>query len=364
MMVWSSPAAGEGGDSRRVALRRVPRLMARGLALAWSVGRFELVLIVVFQLFEGLGVFAVLWLGRDVLSRVLGHGSDRLSSLVLPVLLAVLSFFVYNSAEQLAINRRQVLGEVVALRVMERILRVSSSVGLSAFDTEDFHDRLQRAVSGLADRAVRASRPMQLVQGLAGIFEDLVMLIGMIAVLFVIQPIVALLTLIAVAPWWLGSVRSGEQNFDFVRRTAPVERERGYLFELLTRRGPAKEVRAFNLGDFFYQRWRNTSENRLQQLQDNLRRRMRSEILGGLAIALIIVAALCSVLVFNETGMTSFADALTIAATLFLVAQTMTNAIASSNQFFESVPLVDDLADFLELGSAGRGVGGGPGESV
>ncbi|MFI0486732.1 ABC transporter ATP-binding protein [Actinomadura sp. 9N215] len=341
--------------SERITLRRAPRLIVRGLSLAWSVGRLELILISLFQVLEGLGVFAILWLGRDLLNAILDRGHDQLSSLTVPVLLAVLAFFLYNSAEQLAINRRQVLGEVVALRVMERVLRVTSSVGLAAFDTEGFHDRLQRVSTGMVGRPVQASRPMQLVQGLAGVLEDLLMLVGMFAVLFVIQPLVGLVALLVVVPWWLGSIRSGEQNFDFVRRTASVERERGYLFELLTRREPAKEVRAFNLGEFLYQRWGRSSEKRLSELKLNLRRRMKSEVLSGLAISVMIVVALCSVLVFNEADLTSFADALTVAATLVLIAQSMTNAIGSAKQFFESVPLVDDLADFLEWGSVGGG---------
>ncbi|WP_433234982.1 ABC transporter ATP-binding protein [Actinomadura nitritigenes] len=343
---------------RRVPLRGLAQPIARGLALSWSVGRVQFTLIVASQLLEGFGVFALLGLSRKVLTDALERRDVPLSTVVLTASGVVGVYFVVFAARVFANNRRQILGEIVTLRVMERILQVTSSVGLASFDSGLFHDRLERAV------ASASGRPRSLVLGLARMLRAFVMVVGVAAGLFLIQPFVALVAIAAVVPLWLGSVRSGEQNFDFVRRTAPVERERGYLFELLTRRGPAKEVRAFNLGDFFYQRWRKSSEKRLDQMRGNLRRRLRTEVVSNLAITLSFLAALGLLILLNETEVMSFAKAATAVGALLVLVRMLTLAISSTNEFFESVPLVDDLADFLALGSAGRGVGGGSGESV
>ncbi|MFI0486731.1 ABC transporter ATP-binding protein [Actinomadura sp. 9N215] len=306
-------------------------------------------LIVGFQLLEGIGIFALLGLARKVMTEVFERDDVRLSTVVYTTSAVVAVYFAVFATRVFANNRRQVLGEIVALRVMERILRVTSSVGLEAFDTDDFHDRLQRAVSSASDK------PRALVLGFARTLRAFIVLAGVAGALFLIQPLVALLAVVAVVPLWLGSIRSGEQHFEYVRRTAPVERERSYLFELLTRRGPAKEIRAFNLGDFLYQRWHDSSEKRLAAMRGNLSRRLRTEVVANVAITLSFLAALGALVALNEAGMMSFAKAATAVAALLVLIRMLTLAISSTNEFFESVPLVDDLADFLEWGSVGGG---------
>jgi ABC-type multidrug transport system fused ATPase/permease subunit len=318
----TAPEATADGGSRRLSLRRAPRLVARGLTLAWSVGRHRLVVILLLQIMESLGVLGLLLQARNLLTAVLAHDQVKLSATVVPAIGFVVAYLVFSTAEQLVSNRKQILGELVAWRVMERILRVSSSVELGQFDTGRFHDRLERATSSAANR------PVQLVQSLANMAEDLLMVGGVFLALFAIQPVIAVTAIAGVIPVWLASIRSGEQYFDFVRHTAPMDRERSYLLQLLTRRDSAKEVRAFNLGDYLYQRWRHRSEERLAQLHQTLRRRLHNDVAGGLGIVLLLTVALAVVFTLNATGLMSLAEAATTVAAVFVLGQMLLNLIS------------------------------------
>jgi hypothetical protein len=72
----------------------------------------------------------------------------------------------------------------------------------------------------------------------------------------------------------------------------PLERLRGCLGSLLTRRDPAKEVRAFELAGYLRRRWEGLWDERMVELRATARRRLRRSLAAGLGSVLLTAVAL------------------------------------------------------------------------
>jgi ATP-binding cassette, subfamily B, bacterial len=339
------PSVGVRGETpRRLSVRQLPRVAGGGLRFVWRAGKRDLIIIVSLQVLEAVTIFAVLVQVKLILDKVIrSNQGQSVSGLAAAAALFVVANGVVGVTQAFARSRTNLLSERVAWYVKSLILDVASDAPLAAFDAPTFHDRLQRSV------ASSQGRPLQLVQSLIGFGEALLTVLAATAALLLIQPIVAVVALAAAIPIWLTSIRGGELYYGFVCRTTPLDRERTYLYDLLTRRDAAKEVRAFDLGGLLTKRWQQRTQARFADMQATLQQRMRSTVRGSIGMSLLLSVALVVLFVLNETGVMTLAETATTAAAIFVLGQSIVNAVDRTNNFFEAAPLVDDLTEFLAV---------------
>ncbi|MGH8914527.1 MAG: hypothetical protein ACRDZM_08450 [Acidimicrobiia bacterium] len=135
------------------------------------------------------------------------------------------------------------MGQLVSREVRGRLLDVATAVDLEAFETPAFFNRLERA-RGASDQ------PYNMVFGLSGLIGSAVGVVGVIVALLAIEPLLVPLIVVVVVPAWLAASRRGEAFWTLVRTMTPNDRERHYLSELLSGRGPAKEIRSFGIATY------------------------------------------------------------------------------------------------------------------
>src|SRR5205807_7832516 len=132
---------------------------------------------------------------RDVVSKVLeadrthvGFGPvvPELALLALVLGLTGLAFSVQNSI-------RMLLSEQVEWVAFEKVLDVSCAVELEAFDSAEFHDLLQRAQQA-------GGRPLMLSQSLLTLAGSGSGVVGMLVVLFVLNPLLVPALLLGIVP--------------------------------------------------------------------------------------------------------------------------------------------------------------------
>jgi ATP-binding cassette subfamily B protein len=222
-------------------------------------------------------------------------------------------------------------------------LKVACLAELDDFDDSNFHDRLQRAATSAS------SRPMRLVQSIISIGQSVFGLVSLWAALIVLQPWIGLCMVLVVIPVWIGGTRVGAQYFNFIIRITAGDRSRGYLFNLLIARDPAKEIRAFNLAQELATRWRVSMNERIGLLADTLRKQLRASLISTFGSNVVLAIAATLLLMLNNAGILSLAQTAAVAGALLLFSQRLLGAVAQTNEFFESAPLVYDLNDFLSL---------------
>jgi ATP-binding cassette, subfamily B, bacterial len=271
-------------------LRRLPGVAGDALRLVWAAGPRALLISVVLKAVSGLGLAAMLLLGRGVLTGVLTAdrtGTSASAAGVLPRL-AALTAIIATLGFAAALGREvsSVLGTRTQRHAQGRIIDVACAVELEAYETPAFHDRLLRASLG------GQARPMQLVDGLLGLLGATVGILGVTAALLALQPWLVPLVLLAAVPLLASAAKAGEVLFGFHRRMTPAERQRAYLYSLLTGKDPAKEVRAFGLAGFLRGRYERLYEQHLTELRSTAHRWLRLLLSGTLGMAAALAATI------------------------------------------------------------------------
>jgi ATP-binding cassette, subfamily B, bacterial len=126
----------------------------------------------------------------------------------------------------------------------------SITIDLEYYEDPRFYDTLHRA------QQEAPYRPNQIVQGLIQIGQNGLSLLGIITLLFSFNYLLAFLLVCAALPTGLVRLIYARRSFSLEQGFTEKERKAWYYHFLMTDPGPAQEVRVFNLGPFFQDRYR------------------------------------------------------------------------------------------------------------
>jgi ATP-binding cassette, subfamily B, bacterial len=327
------------------SLRRLPRLCREAVQLVWAAGRRELLVVLVIKAVNGVGLAAILLLGKGVLDGVISAGrSGAGAGTVLPRLL-LLTVVMAGLGFLSAIGRehREILAELTSRHAQSQIIDVACAVELEAYDTPAFHNRLVRAAGG------GQFRPWQIVEGLTGLAGALVGIAGITLALLALQPWLVPLVLAAAVPLLIAVARGGEMMFGFHHRMTEVERRRNYLYMLLSGKEAAKELRAFGLAGFLRERFDRLYDQHVTELRKVARRRLRVALLGNLATTIVLSGIIAGLLVLALDGRIGLAEAGTAAGAVFVLGERLMSSVFSAGMLYESSLFIEDFTSFVAL---------------
>jgi ATP-binding cassette subfamily B protein len=141
---------------------------------------------------------------------------------------------------------RAQLGQRVNVMILEKALTLE----LTQFEDSEFYDKLTRA------RREASSRPLSLVMRTFGLGQNAVSLISFGGLLYRFSPWAVLLLVLAGLPAFLAEAKFSGEAFRLFRWRAPESRMQIYLESVLAREDYAKEVKLFDLGPRFLDRYR------------------------------------------------------------------------------------------------------------
>jgi ATP-binding cassette subfamily B protein len=149
---------------------------------------------------------------------------------------------------------RSLLGELLSNQISLQILRKTNSLDIAFFESEQFYDKLQNAYREAA------SRPLEIISQLFSLVQLAVTFSSLVLLLFrlhwAILPLIAITTL----PTLLVQSRYGGRNYWMLRRRAPELRKQQYFGNLLTSDWFIKEIRVFQLENYFLNLYRSLFE--------------------------------------------------------------------------------------------------------
>jgi ATP-binding cassette subfamily B protein len=328
----------------RGTFRDLPRLLVDSLRLVWGAGRREFLLTSTLQLVSATAIAAQLFIARELFQEVLGAGAARDLAGVAPELGALLAITVaLDFARAIENEQTRVLSELVARKALDRVLDVSTRIDLLAFESPDFYDQLTRA------RAQGQFRSFQIVSGFLGLLGSAVASIGIVAALAALQPLLLPFVAVAYVPLWIVASKNTRDYYDFSRGMTPNERERSYLQQLLTRRDPAKEVRAFGTAQFLRARYDRLYDERLRELRSLARRRATRSLAGSLSSTAVTAGTVLMLAYLYVDGRIDLATTGAAVFGLYQLGGQLRGVHFSAASLYESVVFVRDYASFLAL---------------
>ena len=332
------------------SLRQFPRLCRDAIALVHVAAPREFYLSVVFKALNGVGLVLILLIGGDVVAKVLAADrDDGTFATVAPRLAALTGVTILLTLVSAAGRElREIIGALTARHAQQKIIEVSSTVELVAYETPSFHDRLLRATMG------GQMRPIQLVEGLLGIIGTMMGVVAISATLLALRPWLLPLVLAAAVPLLLASARAGEAFFGFQKRTTPAQRLRGYLFTLLTGKEPAKEVRAFGLAGYLRDRYDRIYDEHISELRKTAWKRLGFTLQGTLAMSLSLMLTVGVLLFLALDDRMELAQAGAAAAAVLVLGERILFTVLHAGQLYETTLFMADYTSFLKLRPEGR----------
>jgi ATP-binding cassette subfamily B protein len=227
----------------------------RAIRLVWTSAPGWATLNLVLVVARGLLPLAGLYLVKRVIDTLQAGiaaqgGASSFQPVLSWVLLAAgvaLFTLVANSLAELA---GQVQSMVLADKVTDVLHSQSVAVDLEYYENPQYHDTLHRA------QGDAPFRPISIVQRLVQIGQSGISLIGIAGLLLAFNPLVALVLLLVALPGAQVRLMYSRRLYRFEREQTKQERQAWYYHWLLTNSFYAKEVRLFNLGPLFRDRFR------------------------------------------------------------------------------------------------------------
>ena len=166
------------------------------------------------------------------------------------------------------------------------------SVALEHYEDPGYHDLFRRT------REEAPSRPVTMTEGLAQILQNGIAFLAMVSVLFWFHWIAALAVIAAAAPGIFVRLKYASRMYTWHRGKTQVERLSWYYHWLLTGDLYAKEVRAFDTGGVFRQRFQDLRrELRGERLA--LQARRSGIELASRAAAILTMFGCCAFIVYR-----------------------------------------------------------------
>jgi ATP-binding cassette subfamily B protein len=319
--------------------------LGRALRLVWASSRGWTIASIVLVLLQGLTPVLLLYLTGsmiDAVTQVINSGAGLENVMPYVLLLAGVTLFsiALNTIGGL-VSEGQTLS--VADYVQSQIHARSIEVDLEYYESSGFYDNLHRA------QKEAPYRPPQIVSSLLRTLSDSFTLVGMIVLLLWINPVTPLLLFVSAVPAVIARMYFARATFAWKQRSASTERRAHYLSILMSYENFAKEVRLFNTGKLFKDRF------------DALRTRLRRERLGlasrQVAVELVIqtlsVAALFAAfyLVIQDTLTGALTlGSLVVAFQAFQRGQAVFQSLVGSlANLYENDLFLRDLYKFLML---------------
>ncbi|CAN5808713.1 ABC transporter ATP-binding protein [soil metagenome] len=332
----------ESGGRRE--LGRLPALIARAFSVVRAAAPKQLALAGALQVAAALSLAGQLLVVRYVLNEVTrADGRPDLATLT-PALIAFGLLMVVVAVASVAQREQQViLGEYVQKHTTGRVLDVSTRVDLIDYDRPAFHDRLQRA------RVNANIRPLQITNGVLGLLGSGAAVIAVGAALLWIEPLVVVLIVVGGIPSLFLNRLSSKLMHAFSVRQTPNDRKRAYLYQVLTRKEEAQEVRAFGSGEFLRDEHDRLYDERIVDLRSILRRRMLYGMVVGVTTAAVTLGAITMLLVFVRTGRVTVGDAAAALGAVILLAGRIRGLMGSTGSLYEGALFLKDFTDFVDI---------------
>jgi ATP-binding cassette, subfamily B, bacterial len=343
----------------------------RALLLVWSTNKTLSVSLALLTLLAGVLPAGIAYVGAQIVDAVI-HAADLhrrtgvtfLTDVVRYVALEALLVAITAMAQRGISLAQSLLRAQLGQRVNVMILEKALTLDLTQFEDSEFYDKLTRA------RREASSRPLSLIMRTFALLQNAVSLISFGGLLYRFSPWAVALLVLAGLPAFLAEAKFSGEAFRLFRWRAPESRMQLYLEAVLAREDYAKEVKLFELGRRFLDRYRDIFTRLYREDRDLTLRRDA----WGFGLGLLGTAALYGgyVWIAVETVLGAMSvGQMTMYLMLFRQGQSAVSAALSAvGGLYEDNLYLSNLYEYLEQpvghhGAAGTAISGpDPGDGI
>src|SRR5947199_3661529 len=233
----------------KFSFRKVPGAFAslpRVLRLVWSTSALLTTFLGLLNLAQGfvpaISVSITALVIDSVIRAINIHST---SPIWLPIGLQLGIALLSSLLSNLSNIVQQLLQEQVSNRVQLEILKKANTLDLAFFENPESYDKIRQVANQ------STYQPVSLISPTFGLGQTIVTLVSLIFLLVHLAWWLAIVALIVPIPAFFSSTRYGWRGYQLMRRQSPERRLMAYFVTLMTTDTYNKEVKLFNLGDYF-----------------------------------------------------------------------------------------------------------------
>ncbi len=229
------------------------RYSRRAAELVWTTSRLLMIVLAGLTVVAGVLPAAIAYVGQlivdGVVAAIAAATPDTRQVIGYVVLEAAIVALLAASQRGISASEsllRAQLGHRVNVMILEKAL----TLPLKSFEDSEFYDKLTRA------RREASSRPLSLVKRTFGLAQNGISLISYAVLLLGFSPWAVVILILAGLPSFFAEAKFSGDAFRLFRWRSPDSRMQMYLETLIAREDSVKEVKLFQLGPRFLDRYR------------------------------------------------------------------------------------------------------------
>ncbi len=330
----------------KFSFKKVPGAFAslpRILRLVWSTSARLTVLLGLLSLAQGfLPAISVTITALVIDSVVHAISIHSVNPIWLPIGLQLGITLLSSLLSTLSNIVQQLLQEQVSNRVQFDILKKANTLDLSFFENPEFYDKMRQASNQ------SSYQPVSMISQTFDMVRTIVTLVSLIFLLLHLAWWLAIVALIVPIPAFFSSTRYGWRGYQLMRRQSTERRVMAYFVSLMTTDTYNKEIKLFNLGDFFTKKFWDLAVQLYKQDKVLLIRRYLTNFgwssLTGIANSGIYLYVALQAVIGRITlgGLTLYTQ------TAVQVGQSFQGLLNGISSTYENTLYVNNLFEFLE----------------
>nr|WP_121273045.1 ABC transporter ATP-binding protein [Pedobacter schmidteae] len=323
----------------------------RTIILVWHGAKGWMILSVIMILAETLLFLGSIYALKILIDKV-AHVNTNLNSestIIKHVVIAGTLSVLYSIARAVSTYLTEVQATKVSNFIDEKIHHTAIQMDLSHYESPDYYDILKRAKDAGSDR------PNIVITTIMEITKNTLNLFAVGSLFITINWFLLPLLIAFVLPTLFVRIYfSNKQNIWRIKHT-PLERKSSYLSNLITSDTSAKEIRSFNLGDYFKNLYQLIRIEVIQQKLNLSYKRTLNESITGAIATIGFFTCIGYIAVGTVNGTTSVGDIalfLIIFPQSFSLIQNISSGISAlyqNNIFINSIFELFDLRPAQEI---------------
>jgi ATP-binding cassette, subfamily B, bacterial len=236
------------------------------------------------------------------------------------------------------------LGDLLSHDIFEMILQKTNSLAdLTLFETSEFYDNLEKA------QQEASYKPVNMMYRLLSLARSTVTFLFVSVSLFIFQPFILLAVILFAVPNIVLQFKHNKESWALRQWEIPEVRRMHYYRHAATSKWYAAEIRMFNLGEYFQDKYcRMFREFHTQHTQVRVRQCRQNMLLGGLG-TLADVGAYSFLALRTLGGAMSIGSFYFYSSVLAQVQSQLGSLVWSISTLYEDNLFLDNLFAFLDL---------------
>ena len=322
--------------------------------LVWESGPLFLFLMSFVALFNGLMPLLGSLLSQSILNglqdvitqRASGKVFDLTMFLSSMVLSLLIYFFIYKILNKVvnrlshAVNR--IAGERVVRHVRIRIMEKAQTLDLASFDLPAFYEKLENA------NREAGRRPIDILNSTFEVISALISLIGYIVILARPLPLATVAIIAMAIPSTVVNFVYRRRTFSYMRMRSSDRRQMNYFSGLATNKDLAKEVRMYDLGDEFIDRYDTVFQRYYKGLKGLIIRENVWQVVFAVLSAVVNCFFFATIAYGVFQGQYRIGDYSLYTGALTSIASGVSTLITTSATIYEGTLFIDNLLSFLK----------------